>query len=137
MKTIKVTGILKYSPKRYDFKKSHKTDVLILELYRDDLCAYYQWMLEKKYGQCMKLQSPMYGAHVTVVKAEESKKAGDLWGKYQNKKITVEYSPKLENHWRFWTLPVYSKELEEIRTEMGLKKFPFHITIGRQEDWVI
>lgn len=137
---IKTTGKLVYDPIRFDFKKTHKQRTLILDLKRDDLDLYYQWFLKQKYGQWMSLQRPMYGVHCTVIKGDEfiPKDKLCLWKKYQGQFLEIEYDPsKIERHWEFWSLSVKSKQLIEIRKELGLKEdFRLHITIGRQYSWM-
>ena len=53
-----------------------------------------------------------------------------------NKKITVNDCPtNIYIHWRFVAIPVFSEELNDIRTKLGLKpKSQFHITIGKFKD---
>jgi len=129
-------GRLFYDPIRQDFKKQHKMRTLIVQLPRDDLDLYYQWFIEKNFGQSMKLQRPMYGAHVTIVGGNERVPNMAAWKKHQNEEIVFEYDPVVRNHWQFWSLPVYCKRFDEIRAELGMKLEPdFHITIGRQFDW--
>ena len=133
---MKTKGKLVYDPKRgEDFRKQHKTKTLILELSKDQLDLYYQWFLTKKYGQWLTMQRPMYGLHVTVVRGDEkiSQDKLKVWKKYQNQTIEIDYDPtKIKIHWKFWSIPVYSKQLENIRAELGLKaSHDFHMTIGR------
>lgn len=140
MQWIPLRAKLSYDPVRPDFKKSYKTRTLIAELPRDGLDTYYHWMLKAKYGTWLQLQRPMYGLHVTVVKGTEQvplKMLNLNWKKHQGKMVALEYSPELYRHWQFWSLPVRSLDLENLRTELGLSsKFNFHITVGRQLDWM-
>ena len=136
---IKTTGKLAYDPTRQEFRKTHKTRTLILELPHDQMDLYYQWFLTKKYGQWIAMQRPMWGLHVTVVRGDEhiSKEKLGLWKKYQGQSIEVMYDPeRIKCHWKFWSVPVKSPRLEEIRAELGLKAFhDFHITVGRMYEW--
>jgi hypothetical protein len=141
MTWLKLTGKLIYDPNRNtewggEFRKQHKLRTLILQLPRDELDLYYQWFLQKKFGQWLDLQRPMYGKHITVVKGDERIRNLDKWKAHQGRKVEIEYSPRLQPHWKFWCLPVRSPKLQELRNELGLSTdFKFHITVGRQYDW--
>lgn len=138
-KMFKAQGKLVYDPVRPDFKKTHKTRTLIVELPRDQLDQYYQWFLEKKFGQWMTLQRPMFGLHCTVVKGDEriSQDRMKFWKKYQGHRVELMYDPtRIERHWQFWSLTVEAPQLIDIRRELGLRlDFRLHITFGRQYDW--
>lgn len=133
---IKTTGKFIYDPKRQDFRKTYKSRTLIVELQRDQMDLYYQWFLRQKFGQWLTLQRPMFGLHCTIVRGDERIKNENLWKKYQGQSIEIEYDPeKLKRHWTFWSIPVFSTRLEEIRGELGLQAYhDFHITIGRMYD---
>lgn len=134
-----VNGKLVYDPIRHDFKKTHKSRTLILELPKDDLDLYYQWFLERKYGQWLKIQRPMYGLHCTIIKGDEfiSNEKIHIWNKHQGMQIQIELDESsLKSHWKFWSLEVKSPELEDLRKEFGLNIYHnFHVTIGRQYEW--
>lgn len=134
---ISTTGKLLYNPTRKDLKKSEESNIIILDLPKDNLADYYQWFIKKYYGEYLTLQSPMFGTHITVVRPQEVDIHSQYWLKYKNKDININYFPeRLERHWEFWSLTVISKELVDIRKEFGLRTdFRLHITIGRQYDW--
>lgn len=130
-------GTLLYNPERTGLKKTDQINTLIVDLPLENIAEYYQWFLKKQYGEKFKLQSPMFGTHVTVIRPQEVNIQHPAWLKYQNQSIEVFYFPEhLERHWEFWSLTVFSKELIEIRKEFGLRTdFRLHMTIGRQFDW--
>lgn len=132
-----LNGILQYNPERTGLKKTDQMNTLILDLPTEDLTDYYQWFIKKQYGEKFKLQSPMFGTHVTVIRPQEVNTQHPAWLKYQNQSIDVFYFPEhLERHWEFWSLTVFSKELLDIRHEFNLRTdFRLHMTIGRQFDW--
>lgn len=136
---LKTKGKLVYDPTRQDFKKTHKSRTLILELPRDQLDLYYRWFLKKQFGSWFELQRPMWGLHVTVVRGDEfiPKDKLNLWKRNAGEVVEISYSvSQVERHWAFWSLTVESPRLVEIRKELGLTPIHrFHITIGRQYDW--
>lgn len=133
---IKTRGKLAYDPTRREFKKTYKTRTLIAELPRDQIDLYYQWFIKKQYGEWLSLQRPMWGIHVTVVRGNEPVPKLDLWKIHADRWVEFEYGPFIRHHWGFWSLPVRSVELIEIRRELGLKaEHDFHITVGRQVEW--
>lgn len=129
---VKLKGKLIYDPVRPDIKKIRPESILILQPRFDDLDLLYQWFIRKRHG--LTLQRPVWRAHVTVVNGKEKITHPELWKKYNNEFIEFEYSPHIEQHWKFWVLPVRSERLREIRAELGLKpNYDLHITIGRME----
>ena len=131
------TGKLIYDPLRENLKRTDQLHTLILDFPGEDLAEYYQWFIKKKYGDKFKLQSPMFGTHVTVIRPQEVDINHPAWLKYQDKEVTIQYSPTmLERHWEFWSLTVFSSEIVNIRKEFGLRTdFRLHMTVGRQFHW--
>jgi hypothetical protein len=109
----------------------------VVELPRySQLGDFYRWLIEQKYGQNMRLQAPMFGLHVTVVRGDERVKNVQAWKKHAGEVIEFEYSTDMKVDYTFWSLPVRSKRLEQIRTELGFVNLHnYHLTIGRQYDW--
>lgn len=134
---LTTSGKLLYDPVRQNLKRTDQSHTLILDLPSEDLAEYYQWFLKKQYGEKFKLQSPMFGTHVTVIRPQEVNLEHYAWLKYHNQKLTVSYSPDmLERHWEFWSLTIFSTELVNIRREFGLRTdFRLHMTVGRQLQW--
>lgn len=88
----------------------------------------------------IKLNRQMYPAHISVVRKEIPPNL-TVWGKYQNRVVEFEYEGYQYNNDTYYWLNVYSKELEEIRAELGLTRVSaitrspdgrhkFHTTIG-------
>lgn len=130
-------GTLLYDPVRDNLKRTDQSHTLVLDFPSEDLTDYYQWFLKKQYGEKFKLQSPMFGTHVTVVRPQEVNLEHAAWLKYQGEELTFFYAPEmLERHWEFWSLSVFSTELFNIRRELGLRTdFRLHMTVARQFDW--
>lgn len=134
---LKTRGKLLYDPVRKNLKRTDQSHTLILDLPSEDLAEYYQWFIKKQYGENLKVQSPMFGTHVTVIRPQEVNVEHPAWLKYQDQNLTVSYSPDmLERHWEFWSLTIFSTELVNIRREFGLRTdFRLHMTVGRQFQW--
>ncbi len=86
------------------------------------------------------IKPPKYPTHISVVRNEIPTRLF-IWRKYQNKEISVNYNNYIFNDNIYFWLEAFSKELENIRLELGLeniskytqspdKKCKFHITIG-------
>lgn len=130
---FQLSGILRYEPVRPDLRKTFKAKTLIVDLPFDDLSNYYRALIKKKYG--VHLHPPMWGNHVTVVRGDEKPRHKHLWKKYEGKAIKFDVSPHVYKVWNFWTLPVKSDALYDIRAELGLTAFhDLHVTIGREVD---
>lgn len=167
---LKSYGYLRYDPVS-ERKNSTRQDPWWLILRCDDqLSSYYRWWIAKeathdvpshKWLSVAEISSPnvswditqkgisllssAWGAHVSVVRGEKPKDLS-VWNKHKNKKISFEYSPEYlnTNGKHFW-IKAFSRQLEDIREEMGLtpqptyfdkrdgktKVNPFHLTIGR------
>ncbi len=98
------------------------------------IIQYYQYWVKRELG--LHLNTPLFKAHVSVVRGEEPKKQWN-WRKHHNRIVTLEYGVDLRISEKYVWLPVYSKELEEIRVELGLKPQPkvdFHLTVGNTKN---
>ena len=129
MELFKHTGILHYStsgPYR-----------LVVDV-NPELAAYYRALMPKY----LRLISGRYPAHVTVVRVgRDEPKNLSVWGKYEGKHVEFCYEPGIHSGKDYYWLRVLSKQLEEIRAELGLEldvyatpPLPFikyfHLTIG-------
>lgn len=118
----------------YD-KNVRDTQWLLLNIEDNSLIEYYQYWIKKHYW-INTLQKPKHGAHISVIRGEtiEDELFYKHWKKYHNDIIHIEYDNNIQdNNEHFW-VKAYSKDLENIRTELGLNPIPeynFHITIGR------
>lgn len=129
-------GRITYDAQPLNSRKGAATRSMVVTLEKDDLDIYYQWFIQRKFGQSLKLQRPMFGTHVTVVRNDEDVPNLSAWGKHEGAVIDIEYDTVLRNHTVFWSLPVYNSYLQDIREELGLPaERDFHITIGRQFEW--
>ena len=99
----------------------------------DDFGLYYSWFYEKQHG--IKLQRPAFGAHISVIRGEETDK--NNWEKFKELyhkkpiKFIYELSPRT-NGAHVW-LRVRCDELKELREKMGYPKdgkWGLHLTLG-------
>lgn len=132
---VKAKGILVYNPKRDGIKKIRKANDWILVVETDpNIAKYYRWWVQKRFG--LFLNHTAWKTHISILNGKKPVKDEykEFWKKYDKNWITFEYSVNVEQHWKFWTLPVRSKQLESIRKELGFfDDYPLHITIGRME----
>lgn len=107
-----------------------------------ELSSYYYSFIPKYY----RLHKPGWSPHITVVRPEiETPVNIHLWEKHEGKVIDFYYTNKIDNDRGFYWIFAWSKQLEEIRTELGLinswsivptpEGFSknFHITIAKSE----
>jgi len=136
MRRLTVRGMLAYDLPPIRSSKPYNKRSLVATLPHDDLDLLYQWFVMRQYGQGMRLNRPIFGTHVTIVRPEEAVPRMSLWRKYEGVQVDIDYDVEVRNHFGFWSLPVYSDCFQEIRVELGLPPEPdFHITIGRQFEW--
>lgn len=99
----------------------------------DEFGQYYSWFYEKQHG--IKLQRPAFGAHISVIRGEET----DLenWQKFKELyhkkpiKFTCDISPRT-NGMHVW-LRVKCDELKDLREQMGYERdgrWGLHLTLG-------
>lgn len=131
----KATGKLVYNPHRPDIRKkfAHDDWRLVVEVDRG-FSLYYNWWVQKMWG--LRLQLPVWKTHITILNGKQNVEPTfrKIWKKYEGKKIEFEFSPALEQHWKFFVLPVRCERFNEIRRELGLPDWDkYHITFGRME----
>lgn len=130
---VKGSAKLVYDPYRPGIKKVRKGELIVAEV-DTNIAEYYRWWVKKRYG--LRLQNTAWISHITIV---DGKSALDLsknenWKKFHGQFIEFEYSVEIEQHWKFWTLPVRSNDLMMVRKSLGLApSYNFHITFGRME----
>lgn len=131
---IKGSGQLIYNPERPGIRKSRQNDEFFLVVNVDpEIVAYYRWWVYRRF--MLQLQHTAWHPHVTVLDGRRyvTPEKQKLWEKYAGEIIHFEYSPAIEQHWKFWTLPVRSARLQEIKRELGFNdpESKLHITCGR------
>lgn len=115
------TGIVKYeSTKAY------------LEI-DPELVKYYRWFIPKVYNT----RRQKFDAHISFVRKETIPKT---WGLREGEEAKFEYDGVIMSDERYFWVGVWSEELENLRTSLGLpaRKYalgdrfpaPFHFTIG-------
>lgn len=128
------TGYLKYSILT---TKQYTGYMLVVEKVDPGIAQFYRALVPKSKF----IRSQMHYPHISVVR-KETPTILDSWGKYDGKLVEVTYDSYVHNDDRYYWLNVYSKELENIRAELGLQPkdrylMPpegftsvFHMTIG-------
>lgn len=126
---FKASGKLVYSPKTH-LRNSERWLVMMVE---DELAKYYCTLFRREFPWLPKLQRPVWGTHVSVVRGEKIPNH-DAWGFASNKIINFEYEPGVSDNGEYYWLKVQCDELAAVRELFGLKREPqfgFHLTIGR------
>jgi hypothetical protein len=131
---IRIKGRLIYEPRREGIKKVQRDTPwwVIVQLPHDDLSNFYRRWLKNFYG--IVSHPPVWGTHVTVLDGRVPVKPEFMgaWKKHHGETVEFEYSPYVEQHWKFFTLPVRSEFLHGVRKELGFDvEKSLHITFGR------
>lgn len=87
-----------------------------LKVMVDQQIADYYFSLIPK---CIYRNRQMYPAHISTVRNEVPPYL-NVWGKHEGKEVEFFYSNEIEHGTVYWWLNVFSKQLEEIRLELGL-----------------
>lgn len=98
------------------------------------ISTYYRWWIERELG--LKLNTPMWKSHVSVVRGEQPKKPWN-WKKHEGKRVEITYFPDVRVSETYAWLQVHSPELEALRVELGLNPNPrvaFHLTLGNTKN---
>ena len=102
-----------------------------------DFINYYIWMIRRYYWNCIKINAPKHGAHISIITKKLHKEFNkNKLQKYHNKMVDFWYDPAIRmggsyftNFWLFVDLPIG----EKIKNELGIVEKGFlgyHITIG-------
>jgi hypothetical protein len=120
------TGTLAYSDNPYK---------LILEV-DQGLSDYYRSLIPK----FIKINKQMFAPHISVIRNENITNFS-FWNRHQGQIVIFEYENYIYNDELYYWLGAYSKQLEQIRLELGLTPtsfitespdsgHKFHITLG-------
>lgn len=131
---IKTTGKIIYQPGHTSFlrKKRSVDEHHTIVTASKGLSDYYRWWIDREFH--LWIQPPMLNVHVSVFNGKESlgPEANRILTQLNNTVVEYEYSVDVQQHWKFWVLPVRSEALKNIREQCGVKRdYHFHITIGR------
>lgn len=132
---VKYKGVVVYNPPRPDLRKiRHGQDWFLFVEADFGLAAFYRWLVFRRFG--LRLQPTAWKPHVTVLDGRKKVEPHfqKFWKKYEKQKVEFEYSVEVEQHWKFWVLPVRSEQLLDMREELGFSRnYPLHLTFGRME----
>lgn len=131
---IKTSGKLIVRPSsKFSLRKKRNIDEAHTIVQADrGLAEYTRWWVDKQLH--LWLQPPMLQVHVSVFNGKEtlSEEAKKHLETLNGSLIEYEYSVDVQQHWKFWVLPVRSEMLNNIRGQCNVpKNYHFHITIGR------
>jgi hypothetical protein len=133
---FKSKGILYFNPTnvtKKHLKQSSWKSVAVMKI-DDDLPEYYSWFLKNRFN--LQLNKPLRGSHVTVINdVIDSSIYEQSRSIFHKKEISIEYDPTFIrcNDKGHWWIKVYSNDIDNIRSAMGLGKpyFGLHLTLGR------
>lgn len=105
-------------------------------LTNSDLCFYYQWLIRKHFYNLVKIQTPSFGAHISLyIPSVHGKKDETLAYPYKNYQIQFELYPELMyiskvNYW----IPVKCEIGDIIKKRMKIKEgnnyWGLHLTVA-------
>lgn len=103
-----------------------------------DISDYYVAVVRWLWGR--KLSAPLNGPHITLI-AGKYEWVGDhpLWRLHEGREIEVTYGNLMHFKSYWWLTVEEDRELRKFRNELGLSdtpKHPFHLTIGKDNDYV-
>lgn len=102
-------GIVAYGP---DIRVVARIDQGISDFYRSLIPKYYYAKPQR------------YRSHITIVRTgKETPNKMDYWGKHEGREITFSYDPYIHFDGVIFWLDAYSKEIGEIRQELGLPEY--------------
>ena len=95
----------------------------------EELLNYYRWWIHKKTS--LWLSKPKSGAHISVVRGDME--FGNWPKRMEGERIEFNYNHNLECHSNYIWLPVWGRDLEDIRFKLGFDRKPlkpFHMSVG-------
>lgn len=128
---LSTTAQILYDPSRPGIRKVRPGSLVVGNI-DPGIADYYRWWVHKRFG--LSLQRPAWTPHVTILDGKGKQQRVDMthWKKHHKCVIPIEYSVDIEQHWKFWVLPVRCEALCDLRAELGLSRdYNFHITFGR------
>ena len=134
---IETTATYRFSPPLNRSGKTTRRDGgttkwwLILECDRE-IGRYLRHLFEVAAHHTQRLQEPLWGAHVSVVRDEEPPNA-ELWEQLEGRQVCLEYDCEIELVNGFAVAPARCKDALDYREALGLPrepKYPLHLTIG-------
>lgn len=86
------------------------------------IVAYYRSLIPPHF----KVNRQRYDGHITVVRTgKELPTSMEVWGKHQDRYVSFRYDSEIKNEGVYWFLDIHSKEIGDIREELGLPRFRF------------
>ena len=128
-KMFRSVGKLIYSP------RSHLGDPSkwLVMMVDDEICKYYSSLFYKEFPWNGKLNRPIFGAHISVIRGERLPNY-ELWKLDDNKIVEFEYESGVRDNGEYYWLNVKCNYLGDLREKYGLSRNPnfgLHLTVGR------
>lgn len=99
----------------------------------EDLTKYYRHLYYLYRHKCEKIYPCVWPSHCTIINGKYDHVIENLWNKHLDREIEFTYNPHPIVGDEYIWLEIESLELEQIRLECGLTKFPlykFHISVA-------
>lgn len=131
----KATGILQFNPEDVTQKHREQSEWkrVGMIMLNSQVDRYYAWFVNQRFG--LNLHTNLRGSHVTFISDRLDKDVFErVAAKYEGKEVTLYYSTEPFTNGKHWWLRVFCTDIEPIREEMGLEKYPYfgiHLTLGR------
>ncbi len=129
---MRSVGKLIYSPKTH-LSSSEEWAVLMCD---EELVKYYSTLFKKQFPWLPKLQRPVWGAHISIIRGEKIINP-DFWGLHDKKYFDFDYEPGVISNGEYYWLKVKCDALLDLREIYGLNrelKFGLHLTIARSAE---
>jgi len=131
---IKAKGILNFNPvditKKHEMQSAWKT-VAMIEI-DSEIDQYYKWFIETRFS--LKLNKNLRGSHITFISDILDRDLYEVIStKYNGKEVDFYYSIEPFTNGEHWWLRVFCFDIEPIREELNLDKYPYfglHLTLG-------
>lgn len=131
--TLTGTGTIVYDPVRMGMKQNTKWWCIVNVDNGNEIARLFRWHLSRHFLDGIDFVQQSWNCHVSIIRGEiPSQDTMHLWGKYNNQKVSFEYSVELKQNKEFWFVEIEAPHLVNIRKEFCKPAdWPLHMTIGK------
>ena len=114
-------------------------------MFNEDFSRYYLWLIHRYYFNCIKLDRPKHGTHLSIVtKALHNNYFNSEYlSKYHNMQVELFYNPEDlktggRNFTNFW-FPMEFELGTKIKEDLGIVEsnfLGFHVVVGNDKNYV-